>query len=421
MASRIAPRYLATILRTPQTVSPSFLRPYPHLPRTLQPSAHRSVHTIPKPTIPAQDGAPSSSSSSSSSSPSSADATTPRKQLEPHYQLTFTCVPCAARSTHVVSKQGYHRGSVLISCPSCRNRHIISDNLNIFGDRKITVEDLLRERGQLVKRGTLGEDGDIEFWDDDAPGAGEADAAPSQGEGGKDKARRLRETRDPSSQATRPTPSTSVLPGNMGTRPSVQSASHQSTTPSTRRQFVTRRVAVPPGPILRKSKRIGRVVGVTPESDGPGANPSDPGIDSLGEPHQVISPGAMTDLAHIMFDYDRKTIRRVLAQEGQYTSLPETSNPADGSCEPRTKAPFRKEKGQWKTKQKNQSKTKQKNQSKTKQKNQSKAKQKNQSKTKHKNQPKTKHEKPRPPKLWALKMRMKEMKEIEKMKKKGEI
>lgn len=41
---------------------------------------------------------------------------------------------------------------------------MISDHLNIFGDRKITVEDLMREKGQLVKRGSLGEDGDIEFW-----------------------------------------------------------------------------------------------------------------------------------------------------------------------------------------------------------------------------------------------------------------
>jgi protein import protein ZIM17 len=55
---------------------------------------------------------------------------------------------------------------VLIACPSCKNRHVISDHLKIFGDRKITVEDLMRERGQLVKKGTLGEDGDLEFWDD---------------------------------------------------------------------------------------------------------------------------------------------------------------------------------------------------------------------------------------------------------------
>ena len=80
--------------------------------------------------------------------------------------MTFTCVPCGTRSAHNISKQGYHHGSVLITCPSCRNRHIISDHLNIFGNREVTVEDLMKERGMLVKRGTLGEDGDVEFWED---------------------------------------------------------------------------------------------------------------------------------------------------------------------------------------------------------------------------------------------------------------
>ena len=36
----------------------------------------------------------------------------------------------------------------------------------MFGDQTITIEDLMRQKGQLVKRGTLGENGDIEFWDD---------------------------------------------------------------------------------------------------------------------------------------------------------------------------------------------------------------------------------------------------------------
>jgi protein import protein ZIM17 len=30
----------------------------------------------------------------------------------------------------------------------------------------MTIEDLMREQGQLVKRGTLSEDGDLEFWVD---------------------------------------------------------------------------------------------------------------------------------------------------------------------------------------------------------------------------------------------------------------
>ncbi|KAI0538096.1 DNL zinc finger-domain-containing protein [Xylaria digitata] len=251
MASRVASRYLSTIRWAPRTICPSLLRPYPRLPRTLQPVAHRFAHTIPKPTIPAKGHG--------SSSP---DPATPRKQLEPHYQLTFTCVPCTNRSTHIVSKQGYHKGSVLITCPSCRNRHVISDNLNIFGDRKITVEELLREKGQLVKRGTLGEEGDIEFWEDDPTDpseVGEVSATSVEGGGEKDETRRLREARNPSSQATEPTPSASILPGDTNTRPSVQHVAHRNPTPATRRQYHTKRFKPPAGlqnPNYRRSDPI---------------------------------------------------------------------------------------------------------------------------------------------------------------------
>lgn len=63
---------------------------------------------------------------------------------------------------------------MLITCPECRNRHIISDHLGIFGDltkgasgsKGRTIEDIMREQGKLVKKGTLGENGDIELWDD---------------------------------------------------------------------------------------------------------------------------------------------------------------------------------------------------------------------------------------------------------------
>ena len=49
----------------------------------------------------------------------------------PSYQLTFTCKPCLERSTHDVSKQGYHNGTVLITCPKCKNKHVISDHLKV--------------------------------------------------------------------------------------------------------------------------------------------------------------------------------------------------------------------------------------------------------------------------------------------------
>ncbi len=86
--------------------------------------------------------------------------------LAPHYELTFTCVPCGARSAHRVSKQGYHHGSVLVTCPACRNRHVVSDHLGVFGGGPATLEELVAARGAIVKRGTLGEDGDVEFWED---------------------------------------------------------------------------------------------------------------------------------------------------------------------------------------------------------------------------------------------------------------
>ncbi|RDW78042.1 hypothetical protein BP5796_05894 [Coleophoma crateriformis] len=88
------------------------------------------------------------------------------KTPPPSYELTFTCTPCSTRSKHTISKHGYHFGSVLVTCPECRNRHVISDHLNIFGDRNLTIEDLMKEQGQIVKKGTLSEDGDVEFWAD---------------------------------------------------------------------------------------------------------------------------------------------------------------------------------------------------------------------------------------------------------------
>lgn len=87
-----------------------------------------------------------------------------RREQEPAYQITFTCKPCGDRSSHRMSKHGYHKGTVLIRCPSCENRHVISDHLNIFFDKKTTLEDILKQDGRQVTRGYL--EGDMEFWDD---------------------------------------------------------------------------------------------------------------------------------------------------------------------------------------------------------------------------------------------------------------
>lgn len=69
----------------------------------------------------------------SSATAPAASTTAPASRLErdqvPSYELTFTCNVCTTRSSHRLSKQGYHHGTVLISCPDCKNRHLISDHL----------------------------------------------------------------------------------------------------------------------------------------------------------------------------------------------------------------------------------------------------------------------------------------------------
>ncbi|KAF7559536.1 hypothetical protein G7046_g4618 [Stylonectria norvegica] len=178
MASRPSPlvssilRQLRTHTRRAAPLRLPLNRPVPAA--LWKPISIRAAHSIPRPKT-AWDPPASKDTSD--------DVAGEGKRPEPrhdYYQLSFTCVPCGFRSHHNVSKQGYHKGSTLITCPDCRNRHVISDHLNIFGDKKFTIEDLMREKGQLVKRGSLGEDGDIEFWPDEQHD--EQEAAPGKGE-----------------------------------------------------------------------------------------------------------------------------------------------------------------------------------------------------------------------------------------------
>jgi mitochondrial protein import protein ZIM17 len=136
----------------------------------------RAAHTIPKPRTPSQ---PSAAGQPAAPAPSSTHPdNNPNRLKAPTYYLAFTCKPCGTRSAHHVSKQAYHHGSSLVTCPKCQSRHVISDHLGIFGDRKWTVEDILKEKGQLVRRGTLGPDSDIEFWVDERGDLGvDGDAA----------------------------------------------------------------------------------------------------------------------------------------------------------------------------------------------------------------------------------------------------
>lgn len=73
---------------------------------------------------------------------------------DPQLMIAFTCKKCDTRSSHTFSKQSYQKGSVLIQCPGCKNRHLIADNLKIFKDNKFSLEEVLKAKGESVATGT---------------------------------------------------------------------------------------------------------------------------------------------------------------------------------------------------------------------------------------------------------------------------
>ncbi|EJD07457.1 zf-DNL-domain-containing protein, partial [Fomitiporia mediterranea MF3/22] len=91
---------------------------------------------------------------------------------EPRLQLTFTCTVtgCTERSTHGFTKRAYERGIVIVTCPKCKNRHLIADHLGWFkstegtadGSLK-TIEDIMRAKGEIVSRGRIDAGGVVEY------------------------------------------------------------------------------------------------------------------------------------------------------------------------------------------------------------------------------------------------------------------
>ena len=58
--------------------------------------------------------------------------------------------------------------------------------MKIFSDKGITLEDILKEKGQFLRKGRLGEDGDVEFYDESSNEIGQKLAEQRAGGEGKE-------------------------------------------------------------------------------------------------------------------------------------------------------------------------------------------------------------------------------------------
>ena len=67
---------------------------------------------------------------------------------------SFVCKKCETRNTKKFSKLSYTSGIVIIRCDGCQNNHLIADNLGWFEDDDTNIEDIMRSKGEEVKKMT---------------------------------------------------------------------------------------------------------------------------------------------------------------------------------------------------------------------------------------------------------------------------
>jgi transcription elongation factor Elf1 len=80
----------------------------------------------------------------------------PLAQLEKKMQMIYTCKVCSTRNSQTISKIAYTSGVVIVRCSGCQNNHLVADNLGWFKDNKTNIEDILKEKGEIVQKVSLG-------------------------------------------------------------------------------------------------------------------------------------------------------------------------------------------------------------------------------------------------------------------------
>ncbi|KAG0029970.1 Threonine synthase-like 1 [Podila clonocystis] len=76
----------------------------------------------------------------------------PNTEPKARMLIGFTCTVCQHRSHKTMSKHAYNHGVVIMQCDHCKNRHLIADHLGWFKNGGVTVEDLVKEKGETVQK-----------------------------------------------------------------------------------------------------------------------------------------------------------------------------------------------------------------------------------------------------------------------------
>lgn len=50
--------------------------------------------------------------------------------------LIFTCIHCNTRSAKQFTERSYKHGVVIATCPGCKRKHLIADNLGFFAEEE---------------------------------------------------------------------------------------------------------------------------------------------------------------------------------------------------------------------------------------------------------------------------------------------
>lgn len=80
----------------------------------------------------------------------------PLSKLDKKMQMIYTCKVCSTRNSQTISNQAYTEGIVIVKCSGCQNKHLVADNLGWFKDKKTNIEDILKEKGETVRRVAIG-------------------------------------------------------------------------------------------------------------------------------------------------------------------------------------------------------------------------------------------------------------------------